>query len=424
MKHGRIAALLCAALMIFCGCKAKSDGPVAQSENFTFSREMTLYQLYCDKLAMGTSMAAESISAQSLAEYTADNIKKMLVYCEAAKADGFSPNEGMLYRAKETVSYISAAAENAGMSTADYVRATFGEEVTIDAIRLCVEMYVMCEGYEESVILSHEVSDAEGDEYAENHPDDFLKYDLVRYSTSDEKLRDALKEATTPAEFANAVLAAVPALSQTDSDKSGIPDALERSGVTVSDDGEAGKYFAGDGRAVGDTFVETKSSGYTVTMAVTLPHRIETPTWDFRMVKLTDARSEAPGETAQSLYEQWLEKEGGEDGIAALAARYSDDPTAYSGGLMLGTTYSDMPCEEVAAWVRDPARAVGDATAISASDGCGYLLYFKGSGTPVWLHDAKDAVTRAAFDAKIAEFESGIGDSVTVDYNAILALAG
>ena len=79
MKHGRIAALLCAALMIFCGCKAKSDGPVAQSENFTFSREMTLYQLYCDKLAMGTSMAAESISAQSLAEYTADNIDALML---------------------------------------------------------------------------------------------------------------------------------------------------------------------------------------------------------------------------------------------------------------------------------------------------------------------------------------------------------
>lgn len=422
MRHGRIAALALAAL-ILCGCGKKSDGTVARSENFTFSRDMAVYQLYCDRMELGRSVAAQSITAESLAEYTADNIREMLIYCEAAKADGFSPDEGMLYRVNETLSYISLAAENAGMSTLDYVHATFGEAVTLEAIKLCVEMYVMCEGYEDSVILSQDVGDDEAKSYADTHPEDFLKYDFVRYSTADAGLRDSLAAAKTPAEFSDEVLAAVPALSRTDTDKNGIPDALEQSGITVSSDGAAGKYFAGDGRTVGETFVEDEGGGWTVTMAVVLPGRIDTPTWDFRMVKLTDARSNAPGDDAASLYGQWLEKGSGEDGISALASRYSDDPTAYSGGLMLGATYADMPCDEVAAWVRNPARAVGDAAAIASEDGCGYILYFRGFGGALWLHDAKNALARAAFDAKLAEAKSSLADSITVDYDAILALA-
>lgn len=410
--------IVCAAVTFasLCGC-GKTEGSIAVSDNFTFGRDMTLYQLYCDKVVLGELDGETEIDFESLAEYTADNIKEMLAYCEVAKAAGFSPDEGMIYRANETISYISLAADNAGMSTEEYIGETFGEDITLDAIRLCVEMYIMCEGYENSVLEDSGIGDGEAEAYADEHYADFLSYDFLRYSTTSEALSTALAAAKTPDEFAAAVLEAVPALLRTDSDKSGIPDILESTAV-VSSDGAAGEYFASSDRAVCDTYTEKTDGGYTVTMALTLPHRLETPTWNFRMVLITDSRSEDPYDTVKSLHEQWLEKESGEDGIAALAARYSDDPTAYSGGLFSGATHSDMPSEAVEEWVCDSARVPGDAAALEDADGNGCLVYFIGNGDPLWLYNAKRALAKERLDAEVDAAE----EKVSVDKDAILSL--
>jgi len=424
-----ISVILACAMLLFCGCSgAGKDEYVIKSKNYTFTSEMVEYMVVYTRSMLEDEMkeagvdGSKPLSEQMYAdgktweEYlqdkTRENIEYILLYCEAASLDGYTPDEGTLYKANENVSYIDRLAKDAGLSVEEYVKKSYGESVTLEGIRICTEMMAVCEGYELSLSEKTDVSEDDIAEYASKNRDELLRFDALRYTVNDKAVADELMLCADAKSFAGKV-SSVSGTDLTDKDKNGIPDLCEVRRVSVVSD-PAGEYANDPERKVGDVTVSEKNGEYTVTMILTLPEMDETPLWDFRMVYISSGTSNDPYGDAKSLIEQWKEKNGGETGFSNLAARYSDDPTAYYGGLFSGTSKADMPTEKVAEWVCDSARITGDATAIEAEDGA-YMLYYIGGNIPSWQREVSQRIKSDKAKEKIASVEDGIRSEFVIN---------
>ncbi len=427
MKLKHIAALILASVMLICcGCGTAQTKPVYQSKNFTFTEDMAMYMASYTRFMLEDEMKAAGVdSTLPLSEQEKDggetwedylysktvkSIENILLYCEAAYLEEYTVSEGMMYKANELVTYLSTLAKEAGLTEEEYIRQTYGDDVTVEALQICSQMMSLCEGYDLDLSASFEVSEEEAVAYADDNPDIFLKFDALRYTTKDKSIADSLAAAEGKDAFLK-IMAGISGYSLTDSDKNGIADSLEVSGVTVASD-IAGEFAKADGRAPGDTVITEADGKYTVSMLLTLPARDTESLWNFRMLFLSSKSSDDPMGDVTSLIEQWKEKEGGEEGFSNLASRYSDDPTAYYGGLFSGTSRNEMPTEDIAAWVCDLSRTKGDTTAISAGEDGAYMLYYIDGNTPRWIYDAESSIRSDKADAVI----NSVKEEITADF--------
>ena len=431
-----LAFFLLAALFLFSGCGG-DDVPnvVCRSENYSFTADMAAYMAAYTKLALADEMAAAvmddskplagqtSADGESFEDYlfevTVQNIEKILLYCEAARADGYVPGEGMIYKANETVTYLSSKAEEAGMTAEEYLKESFGDKVTLSGYQTCVEMMVLCEGYELSLISAEEVTSDEAEAYADSHSGDFLKFDALRYSTSDRELAEMLASSETSEDFLK-IISSVSGISVTDKNKNKIPDEIEVYAAVSAD--PAGEFASEEGRSRWDTYMSESDGSYTVTMLLTLPHRDEEPVWNFRALYISSESNSDPMYEAESLLEQWKEKQGGETGFSNLAARYSDNPTAYYGGLFSGISRDDMPSTKVADWICSSGRIAGDTAVVDDGDDGAYMLYYIDGNIPRWKYTASQAVKAERIDQKMSESEEEIKKSFVFDNDALRKL--
>lgn len=427
MKLKHITAFILAAVMLLCcGCGGTESRSVYQSKNFTFTEDMAMYMASYSRYMLADEMKAAGVdntiplSEQERSEgetwedylytKTVENIENILLYCEAAYLEEYTVSEGMMYKANELVTYLSTLAAEVGLTEEEYIRQIYGDNVTVEGLQTCTQMMSLCEGYDLDLADSFEVPEEEAVAYADSEPDKFLEFDALRYTTKDKTLADSLAAAENKAAFLK-IMSGVSGYSLTDSDKNGVADSLEVTGAAVATD-VAGEFAKAEDRAAGDTLITEDDGEYTVTMLLTLPARDTELLWDFRMLFLSPESSDDPMGDVTSLIEQWKEKEGGEEGFSDLAARYSDDPTAYYGGLFSGTSRSEMPTEDIAKWVCNNARTEGDTTAISAGDGGAYMLYYIGGNTPRWIYDATNTVKADKADAAI----DSVKEEITADF--------
>lgn len=431
-----LAVLLVLATLFTAGCSKEEEiRDVYTSPNFTFAEDMALYMVaYTRNMLKGEMSAAGVDTSKPLSEQeksegvtwedylyekSVDGIEDILYYCEAALEDGYTIGEGMIYKAQETVSYITANAQEAGMTAEEFIREAYGEAVTLDALNLCTQMMCLCEGYELHLTDSFEVTEEEALAFAEENPDRLLKFDALRYTTEDKDVADKLSAAADREEFLK-IMSGVSGTDRTDSDKNGIPDALEIKGAVVATD-ITGEFAKEEGRAAGDTVVNETDGKYTVTMLLSLPARKYDPLWNFRMIYISSEASTDPAGDAASLLDQWKEKEGGEEGFSNLAARYSDDPTAYYGGLFYGTSVSEMPTADIAAWVCDGSRTEGDTTVLPAGDGA-YMLYYISGNTERWYHEAVNMIKSDKTEARIDSIKEDLKDEIVLDEPLMLKI--
>lgn len=160
-----ISAVLAALMLLFCGCSKPDDKkPVMKSTNYGFSSAMTAYMIEHTKNMLESEMKAAGVDTSKplseqirsgdetwqdyLYKKTVENMEHILLYCEAAAIDGYTPDEGMIYKASEEMNYLNTLAKNEGYTVEEYITMTYGEGVTYDGIRVCLEMMALCEGYE------------------------------------------------------------------------------------------------------------------------------------------------------------------------------------------------------------------------------------------------------------------------------------
>ena len=441
MKIKSVVSLVLAVLMlfsavVFTGCEKEeenTDPTVYQSENFAFSESMVAYMSAYTRLMLKEEMLAAGVNTKkSLADQersddeswedyiisrTVENIEEILLYCEAALKDGYTINEGMIYKADETVVYLKDKAEELGMTAEEYIAELYGEKVTLEALEMCTQMMTLCEGYEMKCKEAFEVPYEDAMAYADENPDKFLIFDALRYTAKDKETADKLAAAKDPNEFLD-IMKTVSGVDLTDSNKNSAPDIVEYYGLNVAND-IAGEFVKEEGRNVGDTTVTDKNGRYTVTMLLSLPDRNVDLLWSYRMLFMSTETSSDPTGDLTSLHSQWIEKKGGEEGFANLASRYSSDPSAYYGGLYDGVTQDAMPTEAVGKWLCDFNRQEGDTVVIPDGNNGAYMLYFLEGFMPAWVKSAENAVRSNMLKEKIESEESSIKEKFVSDKDTI-----
>lgn len=431
-----ISVLLAAALILSVGCGGSGDVVVARGENFTITEDMAVYLTAYNRVILESEMTAAGVDEEKpLAEQmrsdgeswqdyiyskTLENIENILLYGETALLDGYSLEEGIMYKANENLRYMQNTANELGLTVDEYVRQIFGDEVLTEAIGDCTQMMAICEGYEIYLTDSQEVSAEDAASFADEHRLDYLKFDALRLTVSNKELAESLAAATVE-EFLN-IASGISGIGVTDSDKNGIADCLELNGAVVSDD-VAGEFALAEDRAVGDTLITEKDGKYTVTKLISLPERDDTPVWSYRILCISSESSTDPLEDVTSLREQWIEKEGGETGFSNLAARYSDAANAYYGGKTSGITKADMPTEEIAEWVCSPDRAEGDTAVFDGGDGNAYFLYYLEGDIPTWQYEAETALKKKLADDRIDDARDELSESFVVDETLLRQIA-
>lgn len=426
MKIKQIAAAflaLTAVLTAGCGSKAHNT-PVISSEHFKFTRGMATYMTSYTRLMLADEMRAAGVDmkkplaeqerseGESWADYvyskTLDSMEDVLLYCEAALFDKYTVSEGMNYKANDTLTYISGVAGDLGITSDEYIKRAYGSGVTVESFSLCTQMMALCEGYDLELTKKMEVTEEDAAAYADENPEKFLKFDALRYTTADKELADRLAAAADREEYLK-IMSGVSGTDLTDTDKNGIPDVIEVRNTIVASDAD-GDFANEDGRNVGDTRIAEKDGKYTVTMLLSLPARKTEPLWNYLLIFISSESSTDPAGDAASLIDQWKEKDGDEKGFSKLAARYSDDPMAYYGGLYSGVSADGMANEKIAEWVCDPARAYGDTTVVSEDEDGAYMLYFIKGNTKRWVHEAiaakKSDMAKEEIDSLRSDVES------------------
>lgn len=426
MKICKIVAAALTVAILLCGCSG-GDRVVYESRNFHFTEAMATYMVYYTRTLLEDEMKAAGVDeekplseqarddGETWADYlmttVLDNMERISLYCEAARNAKYAVSEGMQYKSSENLIYLQDLAEQMGMTDAEYVKAAFGDAVTVEAFSTCLEMMTLCEGYELALYDEIEVTDSEISAYADENPEEYLVFEALRHTTADKALADSLAAAEDPAGFVK-IMSAVSGMNVTDSDKNGVADVLEVSS-SISDD-DSGEFAAADGRAVGDTETVEENGKYTVTMITRLPARDVTRVYDFRMIYISSESSTDPAGDAESLLDQWKEKGSTEEDFSNLAARYSDDPSAYYGGLYSGMTKEKITNAEIAKWVTGDRKA-GDTAIIPNGDEGTYMVYLSEGGLSQWKYDAMYDLKDDRIDERIEALKTELADSFKAD---------
>ncbi|MBE6708244.1 MAG: hypothetical protein E7578_03250 [Ruminococcaceae bacterium] len=443
MKLIRSITSIILALSLLCafGCgddsaekKGKKEIP-AESANFVFTDDMVLYMvsytemMYADELNAAGVEYTKPLSEQMrtedeswgdyIYEKTLENIEYMMLYCEAAYKDDYTVTEGMLYKANESVSYLSTVASDMGKTVEEYITELYGEDVTLEGLETCTQMLALCEGYEIYLEDSADITVEQAVEYAEANNNDFLKFDALRFTTTNKVFAEELAAAETKKDFL-AVLDKVSGIDLTDADKNGITDIFEVNDAIVSSD-VAGDAALEEGRAAEDVVIIEKDEKYVVTMFLSLPEKDTSPVYDYRTLYISTESSTDPYTDASSLRDQWIEKKGGEEGFANLAARYSDDPAAYYGGRTIATA-DDMPNESVAAWITSESRKEGDTSMLPGGDSGAYVIYYKRGNIPMWEYEAETVLRQKYAKDHVDGMKDEIWKNIKMDKERIREL--
>ena len=334
----KIKTLICALLIfaaLLTGCGAGSA--VAASENYSVSKSMAAYLLSYTKSTLSSEMTEAGVDrSKSLFEQerdengswgdylisaTVDTIMNLIVAGEASRLDGYVPAEAVSKKVTDSMAFLAYQAQNAGISSEEYLRRNIGSGVTLKAFRSVIEMMSLSDGYEIYLQLREEVSDEDGIAYADDNAADYLYFDCLRYTCKDKELADRLAAAEDSDAFLK-IMSTVSGLNVTDRDKNGIPDSLEFTSLLASSD-LAGEFAVEEGRALYDTTVKSDDGVYTVTMIMSLPERNETPVWSYRMLYVSGDSAKDPTAAAESYLQQWKDAGGGEEAFADFATKYS-----------------------------------------------------------------------------------------------------
>lgn len=106
-------------------------------------------------------------------------------------------------------------------------------------------------------------------------------------------------------------------------------------------------------------------------------------------VTYTDDQWEACRVEAQKLLDQWL-AEGTEEGFAALAAEYTEDPGSMATGGLYSDVYEGQMVPEFNDWCFDASRKYGDSGLVKTT--YGYHLMFFVSSQEIWIQNVENTI--------------------------------
>ncbi len=375
----------------------------------------------------------EQTYADYFHESAVDALKDVVVWAEAAEAEGYELPEEMQASIDSLLQQVEESAEGNNIRIDSYLSNMYGTGFNRELFTESAQRELMAEGFKDAKFRSFEYTDDEKAAYYDEHENDFMRVDIRVESFGTVEASDTTEGVTaeqakeyaeqfaakikSEEDFVDASIARAEASleeGQTATDDS-LASSVNYTGVSALDTNVADWAFSDDTK-VGDVEVIEAADGmnYYVVYMVSTKAQDTTHTVDVRHILIgvadvtdTEAMASAKVE-AEELMAQWEENGANEEEFAELAIANSDDSgTAENGGLYTGV----KPGEMVAGfddWCFEDGRKAGDYEVVESEFGY-HVMYFVGENdVEVWQRDVEDAMRQRDYDAYEAQIFEGV----------------
>lgn len=387
---------------------------------------------------------------------TKDQVRQLLVTCEAAKAAGYTleKDDSHDHSADETLKSMATVAATYGANLKYYLENVYGEGVNEKVFRDCYELSEIASHYTEEMTGSYEFTSEDWDKYYSENKDTYNMVDYLSYTfkvtetkvdkdaTEDEKaaakaldqeeakrlegLAGELLLVTTPDAFKTYVESYL----RTDLYKDKTEEELKKEKIDIeelvedcittgaknSSQSDLNKWLFDSKRAAHETYLTKTEDGLSFTVYMILPaadtadlglaciYRDTYPLKNIRYIPFATSTYNDNAETAKGAAEDALEdfkNDPTEDAFAALADEYNEGA---NGGLVENLNKGSLG-DAGDAWLYDSARKAGDCEIIEVEDQGYYLVYYIGDGDIKWQSDANNALVQNAYNEDYAKLE-------------------
>lgn len=364
---------------------------------------------------------------------TVDTIIRSKALKAEAEAAGFTYDTAEEFESfKEGVKSIAA---EAGISTKDYLKQTYGSYATFGRVEGFVKESVLVNAYYAQMADEKTPSDEDIQSYYEENKQD---YDSVDYmltlvaaelptepteladpvtedEAADETAAGEAAEDTTAGEDSTAEAAYEPSEAEIEKAMADAKVLAEEAEKTVAEDGEFredAKYSGtsylirdwlfDDSRTEGDTTVIEDTSGnqYYV-LSFVKRYLVDTASANVHII-MTEA------ENGQTVLDEWQNGKATEESFAQLADKYNEGTSfTAEGGYYEGVTPGGT-LNELSDWLFDTSRAEGDTTVLTRDDGNAYVLYYAGPNDPEWKLTIRTVILSDIMEEYLQEISEGI----------------
>ena len=367
----------------------------------------------------------EYTSEMSWFDYFLDSTKsylnEILLFCEKAKAEGYTLGEEEEKQVDEIIKLFHEEAEGNGYTIEEFCSTMYGDIVTIDTIKGFVEKEKLAFKYYNDLLATYEFTEEEQDKYLKENPDEFYYVDYVYYTFDEKNDRDAAANAKELA-----------ATADSEAFYSYIEN-YESTVIELGEDEEGGAseshYVLRDGDVgdwafsakVGDKYVDENAARgiYTTYMLTSAPQLQEYNVRNIRYICLTKgtyiSNEKAKGQ-AEDIIKEW--EDGGKTAelFAELAKEHSEDEsTASNGGLCTDVDKTNsILSDEGVEWLFNEAE-VGDLK-LFKEETMYYIVYLESIGDVQWRVNANDIMSELQYlrdvEAMEADFNIEMVDGV------------
>ena len=377
------------------------------------------------------------MSSVSMKDYlltpAVEALKSDLSLADKAEAEGYTMSEEARSYLDSQISLLDAMDDQKG-----FIQTNYGPYMTYEKLVTLLERQTLASDYANSYLDALDYSAADLQSYYQENKDALDTFTLSQFvlqakvGTSDTEMSE--EEKTAALEEAKAQTKAVAEEIQSKLEAGEDPAALaeeyadqlyssqisdnqvgssvnsaytewiydgarRENDVTLSeyDSGTAYNYYVVrfEGRALDETPTNN------------VRHILITPEKDEGATEATEEQIAAAKAQAEELLAQWKAGAATEDSFAALAQENSaDSGSAADGGLISNITPDSSYVESFRDWAVDPARQVGYTGLVESSYGW-HIMYYAGSGDPVWKLTAKTSLRNQDYSAWLEAAEAG-----------------
>ena len=382
------------------------------------------------------------------AEKTLTQITKLSAL---AKENGYTFTDDMQKDLDASLSSLKDAAKTAGVSVGAYLKAMYGNNMTMGTYTKMWKQYAVANAYDTDHENSLTYTNDDLEKYYQEHKDDLdeVSFEVIYFNGNPEtktgddgKAIEATDEEKAAAKTA-AHDAATAALKRYNAGETLEAIAKDYEKIATYNKDEHGthstsdvsKWLFDESRKADDvSIVESDPSCYlllfhsrgrTEARTVDVRHILfladtssldkESDTYEADVKAIKDAAKAKADEALQN----WKNGEATEDSFAAMANELSEDPGSNTNGGLYEKVYEGQMVQTFNDWCFDESRKTGDTDVVETSYGY-HVMYFVGDNVPYWQMVADQSLRHEDNEAWLKE----LVDSATVSQSSGMKYVG
>lgn len=386
-----------------------------------------------------TQMYSETMTwGDYFEELAVQNIARNKGIEKEARAEGFTYDTAEDY--SEYQETLKEAVSEAGSTMKSYLKELYGPYATQARVKPYLEESFYVGAYTEAMAEKLSPSEEEIQAYYEENADTYDSIDYYRVEVDAElpteptELADPVEPEEggeegseegegeeEPYQPSEAEIAAAMEAAKEEADK--LEASVMTEGELITDARKASmSYVLTDWlfdkeRKQGDTSVIEDSTNHKYyVVGFEKRYLAQTPTVDVRVALTAE-------DNGQAILDEWKSGAATEETFAEICDKYNDPAiTTVEGGLLEGVMTTDVPTE-IAEWMNDSSRQVGDTAVISpASENYTYVVYYKGLNDPEWMQRIRTTLRNEKVSEYLGTFTENVDVQDPKDHLAYLKI--